>query len=442
MNSSSHIIVVGQARTAGLAAYFKLKQEESEELYTDTKFVLFAFAWLLLIWRTVNIRKLAIITTSIQAMLVLAQTIAPSTEILLAVRSLLGLGGAVFPGALLLSVSKLPSNKMATAAAMFVAVSPAEIVVAGPLLSASVRIMKYMSILSWQALFVIDGILGLIVALTLWWKLTASMDNFPPKAFHNPNVSTSWKQKLRAFFDPKELILVAMFICCNLVIAPAPCYLAVRSRISFVSVPYFFFTVISDLEPSHLIFNLLIMAPYLVSIIGIFIVARVSDKKQTRGYFVVACMFLSATGFVIMSLVAVFEWNLWWSFVGIFPACIGTYGAMTIIIAWGLGSEGSDFKQGVLLTMLLGAAQLASIFSPAGVKPWWRAEDEPAHPRGLGVSAALMALGTMMALVLRLYLVWKNPDREQYLYAPVETGGVPGDVVEGEVVYIDRLHRH
>lgn len=352
-------------------------------------------------------------------------------------RSLLGIGGAIFPGALLLAISKLPRRKLATTIAFFVAVSPAEIVVAGPLLSVLVSFMKDLSILSWQTIFAIDGIIGLAVIFTLWVKLPLAVSTPPSTKFSCTIDSTSWKRKFLNFFDPKSFIFVIMFICCNLATAAAPCYLAAHHRISFVSMPYFFFTVVSDLAPSsHLIFNLLTIFPYLISIITTFIVARISDKRQIRGYFVATCGLVSAAGFATMSLIAIYNWSLWFSFFAIFPACIGSYGAMTTILSWALSSERSGFRQGLLLSILLGAAQLAVIFSPAGVKPWWRAEDEPAHPRGLGASAALMGLCALLALVLRAYLMWKNSDsrREDHLYVPVEAEDALDDMIEQKIV--------
>ncbi|PQE03790.1 hypothetical protein CJF30_00006483 [Rutstroemia sp. NJR-2017a BBW] len=49
---------------------------------------------------------------------------------------------------------------------------------------------------------------------------------------------------------------------------------------------------------------------------------------------------------------------------------------MTVILSGALGYERSRFKQGVLLTLLLGAAQLAVRACHSGVKPWWRAGGE------------------------------------------------------------------
>lgn len=378
---------------------------------------------------------MTLIVASLQTLLVLAQIWASSTEVLLIVRSMLGIGGAIFPGSLLLSISQFPRGKLATIVAIFVAVSPAEIVVAGPLLSALVSFMKDTSILSWQAIFAIDGILGIIVVAILWVKIPISIENSLSKKFINSLDSTSWKSKFKDFFDPKNILFVIMFICANLATAPAPCYLAVHHRISFVSMPYFFFTVISDLAPSsHLIFNLLTIIPYLVSIITIFILARKCDEKQVRGSCVFVCGLLSAAGFAIMSLVAILDWNIWWSFFAIFPACVGSYGAMMMILSWALGSEQSAFGRGILFTILVGAAQLSVIFSPAGVKPWWRAKDEPAHPRGLGASAALMGFCAILALVLKSYLTWRNSNKERRLYVPVKVGDALDDEVEEEIV--------
>ena len=285
--------------------------------------------------------------------------------------------------------------------------------------------------LKWRAIFAFDGMLGLLVALILWLRDFSSADEVSSSVrVQNLNYWAGWKRNLMGFVDPKNILSVAILICCNLAAAPTPCYLALHSHISFAYVPYFFFTVFADMGPSHLTFNVLMIAPYFVSICSIFIVARMSDKLQIRGYFVVVYMLVSALGFGIMSLVTHFEWNEWVSYFAIFPACIGCYGAVTITISWALGNEWAGCKRGLVLTILLGAAQLAALFSPAGVKPWWRAVDEPSHPRGLRVCAALMALGAILALALRTYLARRNYDTEKHSYAPVGDGDILADEVE------------
>jgi len=127
-------------------------------------------------------------------------------------------------------------------------------------------------------------------------------------------------------------------------------------------------------------------------------------------------------GFSVMSAVAHFGWNEWWSYFAIYPACIGFYGAITITIVWAVGNESSDIDRGVIVTMLLGAGQLAAMFSPAGIKPWWRAVDEPQHPRGLGMCAAMMAAGLLIAFGLHCHLARMNCNKERYFYAPLVDG--------------------
>ncbi|KAK6614531.1 hypothetical protein H4I96_00852 [Botrytis cinerea] len=227
---------IGQARTAGLSTHFKLAQIDSEELYTDTKFVLFAFAWLLLLWQISKYQYPQDDSHNHES----SNSASVSTD-----------RGFLYGSLTHYTLNARDRSKLATTVAIFVAVSPAEIVVAGPLLSALVNFMKNTSILGWQAIFAIDGILGIIVVAILWVKIPVSIENSISTKFMNSLDSTSWKSKFKDFFEPKNVMFVMMFICVNLAIAPAPCYLAVHHRISFVSMPYFFFTVISDLAHHH-----------------------------------------------------------------------------------------------------------------------------------------------------------------------------------------------
>ncbi|CAG8978467.1 hypothetical protein HYALB_00005041, partial [Hymenoscyphus albidus] len=386
---------IGQARTAGLSAAFKLKPKESEEIYTIPKFVLIAFTWLILLFRSpnINVCTLLLLATSIQTLLVLCQTIVPNTECLLIVRSLLGIGGAVFPGVLLMG------GESGIMAALFVAVSPAEIAIAGPLLSGVVTLLKGFSVLSWQLLFAFHGILGLIVVLVLWFKFPHSMSVTNTSCMvqgRSGPKNQNRRQRLPEILKLKSLVLIAITICCSLSIAPTPSYLSNHHNLSFVSMPYFFFTIISDLNSTHLMFNLLTMAPYLICLIVLSIMVTTFSHHPTSARLLTSSL-LSTSGFAFLSLSALHDWPLIFSYLAIFPSLIGTYVSQTLILSFALSTQYPN----LLLTLLLSTSQLSTLFSPSGLKPWWRSEDEPAHPRGLGACAALMGLSVILALVLR-----------------------------------------
>ena len=419
---------MGQASIAGLISHFDLAQDESEEIYTNTKIVLFTFTWLLLSWQTIEIRKLAIATTAVQSVLVMTQIFAPSTEILLIIRSLLGISGAVFPGALL-SILGSPNKYMGTVIATFIAISPFGKSVVGPLISVVANILKDASGLNWKVIIASQSILGLLVVVILWMILhNPNKDGVPSEEYRDQDDSVNWKRNLMIFFKLRNILATAIYICCNMAAASAPSYLALNSRTSFAYVPYFFFTVFADLGPSHLSFNLLLIGPYLLSIMAIFIIAKMSDKLQNRGHFAILSLLISALGFSVMSVVAHFRWNEWWSYFAIYPACVGCYCAMTITITWAMGNTQSQFNRGLVLTMLLGAGQLAAMFSPAGLKPWWRAADEPQHPRGLGMCAALMAAGSIIACGLLYHLAKACSDADSHAYAPLVAGYTIGEM--------------
>ncbi|KAH8820174.1 major facilitator superfamily domain-containing protein [Xylogone sp. PMI_703] len=417
--STHYITVFGYARTAGLASHLELSQGESEETYTDTKFVLLAFAWLLSIWHTANVRKLILITISIQSTLVLAQIFSPSAWFLLLVRSLLGIGGAVFPGALLLLCRISPSD-LTLAVAVFVAITPFQISVIGPLMAVVVNFLKDTLGLNWRGIFAIDGILGILIGLALWLRLPNVPDSILLHSrFREPNDERTWKRGIVRIFNMKNLLCVAIYVCPNLAAASAPSYLGLQSHTSFAYVPYYFFTVFADLSSSHIGFHILMMAPYLIALFSIFITVKASAKTKVRGYYASFYMFLSCLGFALMSIAASFGWSELWFYFAIFLTCIGCYCAITVIISWALGNVDSEYERALLLTELLVAGQLATIFSPAGIKPYWRAIDEPNHPRGLGLCAAIMAFGGFLALVLRAYLATRNRQAERHSYLPV-----------------------
>jgi len=415
------ITVIGEASTTGLTSHFELAQDESEEVYTNTKIVVFSFTWLLLAWKITNTRKLITITTAIQSLLIFAQIFAPSTEGLLLIRSLLGITGAIFPGAIL-SILESSNKNLGVAVAGFVAVSPFEKSTIGPLISVMANLIHNTSRMDWRAIFAFQGILGLCIAVIVWVGHGISERCSASENLKESSNSVDWKHYLMLLFKLKNIYAIAIFICCNLSVASAPSYLTTDSRTTFAYVPYFFFTIFADLGPSHLTFNILLICPYLLSILAIFMIANLSDRLHTRSYIAVTCMFISSLGFSVMSAVAHFGWNEWWSYFAIYPACIGFYGAITITIVWAVGNESSDIDRGVIVTMLLGAGQLAAMFSPAGIKPWWRAVDEPQHPRGLGMCAAMMAAGLLIAFGLHCHLARMNCNKERYFYAPLVDG--------------------
>lgn len=432
----------GYARVAGMTFHFSMSPLDSEEAYTDTKFVLLAFTWLLILWRTVDIRKLLIVTTTAQTVLVLAQAFVPSTRFLLTVRSALGIGGAVFSGSLIL-MAEHSVNHVATGAAVFVAVPPLTISVLGGVLSAVVRTHKKETGLMWPAVLYIDGVLGLLVAFTLWLRLPSlpsrGWSSPASRASHNNHKDDNergWKNEILGVFNLTTFLCIAIFTCASLAGAASPSYLSVHFHQTFAHMPYFLFSILADLSSSHVIFNSLVAAPYLASILSVFLTARMSDRLRVRGYFVGFHMLLSGLGFAYLALAAQLAWNQWWSFLAMFPACLGFVSAMAITIAWALDNTNSVYQRAFVLTMLLSTGQLVTLFSPAGIKPYWRAVDEPAHVRGLILSSALMISGSILALLLRTYLVkYSNGDNinnttEKHLYQPVGLESLLSDTDE------------
>ena len=302
MFSSNHRIVLGEATAAGFASSLELKPNETEEVYTDTKIALFAFTWLLMLWRRPDVRLLITASTALQAVLVLAHIFTPSARYLLLARSFLGINGTIFPGALLL-LSELCNKRLAMVATAFVAITPLSIAVAGPILSAIFSLLTDKLHLGWRTVFALDGTLGLLVALVTWWQAPVWTAQLSASA-HASEVSSKFDwNSIVGLLKAKKLMMIVVFGCCNLVVAQAPSYLGVDFHEIFSHAPYYFFTVFSDLGATRLSFNVLTAAPYLVACCYMVALLRSPSNIFSVGIH----MIVSAIGFGTMSLGAYFK---------------------------------------------------------------------------------------------------------------------------------------
>jgi hypothetical protein len=125
---------------------------------------------------------------------------------------------------------------------------------------------------------------------------------------------------------------------------------------------------------------------------------------QNRSYFVIFHALLSASGYTFITLAGHFGLGTWWRYAGIYPAAIGFFSVITIIITWTINNQESESKQGTGFAML----QLIGQCGPLVGTRLYPEKDAPLYNTGMVVCAGAMVLVALLSIGLRVYLGKKN----------------------------------
>lgn len=93
-----------------------------------------------------------------------------------------------------------------------------------------------------------------------------------------------------------------------------------------------------------------------------------------------------------------------WRYAGVFPATVGFFSAITIIITWTLNNQGSASAKGTGIAMLNFIGQLGPL---VGVHLYPESEG-PFYVKGMAICAGFMASVGALAMGLRVILAAKN----------------------------------
>lgn len=165
--------------------------------------------------------------------------------------------------------------------------------------------------------------------------------------------------------------------------------------------------------------------PYLVAFAIVLSTAQLSDRYRTRSLFVVFHSLLAASGYAMMAVTGSQHGGAAWRYVGVFPATVGFFSAVTIIITWTINNQDSDSKKGTGVAMLNIIGQLGPL---VGVQ-LYPDRDGPYYVKGMSICAGFMAAVALLAVCLWSFLAAKN--RQVASYRPVESDN--NDEAEGLV---------
>lgn len=342
---------------------------------------------------------------------------------LLILRLLLGIGEAGFTGIPFYLSFFFKREELALRTGLFISAAPLATSFASSLGYLILMLYRYIHIAPWRMLFLLEGFPSIIVSIVAWHQIPDS----PSKAHYlskrqkkiarlrlrkekSTKAKTTGGSKLKfqelleTIRDPKNWITATMFFGTNMAFASLPAYLP---------------QILKDMGHSVLSAQGLSAPPYLLAFFAVIYTAYLSDRSRTRSVYIIFHALLSASGYGLIALAGKMNWTPWIRYFAIFPAAIGFFSVITIIITWNINNQKEEGKQGMGFAML----QLIGQCGPLVGTRLYPDEDKPLYTKGMIICCAAMVVVAGLAFGLRVYLMRKNRGEER------ETGydGVDGD---------------
>jgi hypothetical protein len=148
--------------------------------------------------------------------------------------------------------------------------------------------------------------------------------------------------------------------------------------------------------------------PYLLAFVVVLLTAYLSDRYRNRSFFICFHAALSACGYTVIAFAGMRGWDAGWRYIGTFPATIGFFSVITIIITWTINNQDTDSKKGTGMVIL----QVIGQCGPFVGLRLFPDSDGPFYVKGLFICAVFMVAVIFLALCLRFYLRGENRKKE------------------------------
>jgi len=407
-------IDIGNARIAGLETDLNLSSNEYQWVLTSFYIAYIAFEWMSLLWKIVPAHIYVFGIVLSWGLTASLQSCVTSFAGLLCLRTLLGIGEAGFTGIPYYLSFFFKREELSLRTGFFIAAAPLATSFASSLAWLIIKLGEKGPIAPWRVLFLAEGFPSVIIAVVAWHvipdgpgkakyltkreKKVARLRLRKYKDSSSEKIGKGglkWNDVLHTLIDPKAYLTAFMFFCTNM---------------AFSSMPVFLPTIIREMGHSALAAQALSAPPYLLSFVVVIITAWLSDKLQNRSYFICFHSLLSACGYILLALSGPLGLGTWWRYAAIYPAAIGFFSVITIIITWTINNQESESKQGAGFAML----QIIGQCGPLVGTRLYPDSDGPYYVKGMAFCGGAMILTAVLALCLRIFLAIENKklDRE------------------------------
>lgn len=176
------------------------------------------------------------------------------------------------------------------------------------------------------------------------------------------------------------------------------------TNMAYASLPVFLPTIIKEMGYSALQAQAMSAPPYMVAFISVLITAHLSDRSQSRGWYVILHALASAAGYTVLALAKRFQFRETVRYAAVYPAAMGFFNVVVLVISWSINNQDSETQRGAGFALLQVVGQCGPIL---GTRLYPRA-DGPYFEKGMTVCAGAMVGVAVLASVLRVALAWEN----------------------------------
>ncbi len=155
---------------------------------------------------------------------------------------------------------------------------------------------------------------------------------------------------------------------------------------------------------SSLMSQALSAPPYLVSFVVVLYTAYISDRQASRSPYIIFFAILASCGYSLIVLSGALGMPSWIRYLGLYPACVGFFTCITLILTWTLNNQDSETKKGAGIAML----QFLGQCGPLVGTRLFPDDDGPLYARGMTACAVCMAGVACLAVGLRWVLAREN----------------------------------
>lgn len=371
-----------------------------------------AFEWMSLLWRLIPAHiyvSMLVLTWGLTASL---QAVAVNYPMLITLRVILGIGEAGFTGIPFYLSFFFKRDELAFRTAIFISAAPLATSFASTLAWVIVKVGEASPIAPWRLLFLIEGFPSVIVSAIAWNVIpdspqTASyltkrekkvsrlrLRSSAPDSTQKTTGGLRIKESLSVLKDPVAWLPASMFFLTNM---------------AYSSLPVFLPKILTDMGHDSLSAQALAAPPYLLSFVVVLLTARLSDRLQSRTYLIVLSALLSTMGYATLSLAETLSLPAFLRYMAVYPAAVGFFNVVTLLITWTINNQPSSSRQGSGFALL----QVIGQCGPLVGTRLYPDRDAPFYTHGMQTCAWAMLGVTALALVLRVYLLWRNRKMER-----------------------------
>jgi MFS family permease len=193
------------------------------------------------------------------------------------------------------------------------------------------------------------------------------------------------------------------------------------ANLAFSSLPVFLPKILTEMGHDRHASQALTAPPFLLAFVVVLITARLSDRRRSRAMFILGHSLASAAGYAALALAEPLHLSPTLRYIAVYPACIGFFNVITLIIAWNINNQPSESRQGGGFALL----QIIGQCGPLVGTRLYPDGDAPYYGRGHLACAIAMVAVAILALALRALMSYRNRKLER-----ADSG--PGAVATGE----------